>query len=204
MENNQYPVIESANNVENAAPATKENKSKTKVFIIIVFVVLVIIGVIVTAVLLLSGKGDQSAPAKKNSPSAALQIYSALEEEIPIEEIESAVKDINGEATVTFDDGYGVIKVSDADYVSFYYESDKQADEEATNVEPEEDVADEPEEKVVAPNTAYGFTYVMPISDDDNSTISCADVCYYNDGLENHEYKTKQEAIDAFLSPTTK
>lgn len=204
MDNNQYPVVESAKNVENAAPATKENKSKIKIFIIIVFVILVIIGATIAAVLLLNGKKEQPAPAKKNNPSAALQIYSALEEEMPIEEIESAVKDINENATVTFDDGYGIIKVFDADYVSFYYESDKQIDEETTNVESEEDEDYKSEEKVVAPNTAYGFTYVMPISDDDNSTISCADVCYYNDGLENHEYKTKQEAIDAFLSPTAK
>ena len=202
MDNNQYTsIVESAN--ENAANAPKE-KSKLKMIIIIAIVaVLVIVGIVVAVVMLSKGSGgnekkDGTALVKDND---TLQIYAELDEEIPLESIDSVVKNINAGASVSLDDGYGTIKMSDSkgEFISFYYETEENEVDDSISEQHSNDPATI-DDKTYGPDIAYGFTYVLPLDDENSMTVSCDNSCYFYDGGETHEYDNKEEAIKAYLA----
>ncbi len=112
-----------------------------------------------------------------------LEIYSELDDEVDMDELNDVVKNINAGAEVWLDDDYGTIEMkgSKEEFISFYYETDNDNDE-----------IDELE-------VAHDFTYVVSRDEENSESISCEKVCYYYDGVEVHEYKTKKEAIEAYL-----
>lgn len=214
MNNAQYQPTNSYSS--NFAPSnpyygTLNQPSKKRKFAIIGAITVAIVCLITLIVLIIvKNQGSEGLPAGKQN-TATLQIYAALNNEIPIEEIESVVKNINGDAKVTIDDGYGAIELSSGtkEFISFYFETEESLDEDLSEdelpLEPDEYLEENNDyvEKIYAPNVAYGFTYVHPIDDENAITISDSDTgtFYYYDGLDVYEFPTKREAIEAYLAP---
>ena len=181
MENNQYPIIESAtggfNNTTAPAP---EKKSRQKLIIIVTIAVLLVVGIIVLMMVVLNQKQPTVAKPKNTE---TLEIYSELDAEIDMDKINDVVKNINAGAEIWLDDDYGTIEMkgSKEEFISFYYETDDD-DGEFDDLE-----------------VAHDFTYVALRDEENSESISCAKVCYYYDGVEVHEFESKKEAIEAYL-----
>lgn len=207
MNNNQYQSVGPTSFNYDARP---QASSKSK-FVIIGLIVVAIVALILVAVFIISKNQNNDYLPDGRENSAVLQIYAALEDEIPISEIETTVKNINSAAVVTIEDGYGTIELSDdtKEFISFYFETEESTNEELLDGESLADLDESYEnyddggdiKETHDINIAYGFVYVHEISDDDGITVSCASVCYYYDGLDIYEFPTKQEAIDAYLAP---
>ena len=185
MNNDQVSMVESVHN--DVVPSQKKNKLWL-VAVIIIAVVVIIVGVVVA--LSLNQKREENTPAEgvADKNSDVLQIFTELEDKIAIDDIYEVVRNKNAGATVELDDGFGIIKMQDdneKDYIMFYFEHESEGTDADTDIEA---------------NMAYGFTYVAPYEDDIGQSIYCTDVCEYFNGTEEHEYKTKEEAVRAFLA----
>ncbi len=177
---NQVSMIESAST--DVAPAP-EKKSKKWLIVAIIVAAVVVICIGVVVFLSLSKKLKEDNPtAAVDKKTDILEIYTNLEDKIAIDDIYTVVRNMNAGATVELGDGYGYISMTDEsikDYIMFYYD-------------------DESSETAKA-KEAYGFSYVFPYDGDMGKSIYCSDDCEYFDGSETHEYKSKEEAIKAYL-----
>lgn len=195
MDNNQYQPI-------SPYYATTANKPSGKLKLLIIGLIAAAVIGLVLLVIFIIGKNQNASilPAGKEN-SATLQIYAALEDEISADQIESIVKSIDGSAVVSIEDGYGTIKIPSEteELISFNFATEEESSPASDEYLEEDDYA----EKVYAPNTAYAFTFIVPLNEEDAITISYSDqgIFYYYDGLDVYEFPTKQEAIDAYLAP---
>lgn len=188
---NQPTIVENSSNVASA----KENKSKFWIVGIVIGLIVIVIGIGIIAFVFsheTTEGEDMSAVAMVDRNTDLLQLYSELKEEIPIDDIYAEVKNINAAANVELDDGFGEITMDgdSGEYISFYFEKED-------IVVPED--ATETDNEPIAANVAYGFTYVMPLDEENGISISCTRTCDYFDGKESHLYDDKQDAIKAFL-----
>lgn len=185
--------------------------NKKKIALVIAGIVMAI-AVIVLGVVFMIPRSDESDDEeivlvyeRPNSP--LLQAYASLSNEMPISQLEQAVKSIaqDVELTVDEEEGIGYLRNPEGkEYIAFYYDTiDYSGD-------------DESDEPIGSPTTvtytgdtiAYDIRYVREPeeeNDDFNLSISYSeeDGLYYVYDLEEvYEFKTRQEAIDAYLSPT--
>ena len=188
---NQPTVVENSSNVASA----KVNKSKFWIVGIVIGLIAIMIGIGIIAFVLpheTTEGEDTPAVAMVDRNTDLLQLYSELKREIPIDDIYTEVKNINAAANVELDDGFGEITMDgdSGEYISFYFEKED-------IVVPEDDT--ETDDEPIDANVAYGFTYVMPLDEENGISISCTRTCDYFDGEESHSYDNKQDAIKAFL-----
>lgn len=214
--NPQYNATGPANTGNNyvALNSPSPQPKNKKIIAIIGAAVVTIIALIIILIFTIRGSQNPNSLPSGNINSATLQIYAALNDELSMDNIQDTVKNINGDAVVNIDDGYGTIEIpsSPKEFISFFFETEG-TDEEDINEAPSEagSLSDSTEysegenyvEKTYGPNIAYGFTYVRPIDEEDSVTISPSGdgIFYYYDGLDIYEFPTKQEAIDAYLAP---
>ena len=169
---------------------------------------------------------------RENTP--ILELYATLGEDMTLETLQKAVNDskINAEIFIG-EDGFGTISIPESeDFIYFYteteetepyteedyadYEEDddwsEDYDSESEGIE-EEAIEENTEEKVnmlstyEPSNKTYYFVYSRSASDEERIGISYVDeegIYEVFDGYETYTFPTKQEAIEAYLSPEAK
>ena len=194
MSNNQHQLT-------NPYYTTADRANDKFKFVIFGLIAAAIIGLLLFIIFFISKNQSGNAFPSGRENTATLQMYAALDDEIPVENIESAVKAINSEAVVSIEDGYGTIRIpsEDKEFISFTFVTEEEASTASDEPLEEDGIA----EKTYSPNIAYSFAFVYPIDAEDAITISYSDqgIFYYYDGLDVYEFPSRQEAIDAYLAP---
>ncbi len=168
-------------------------------FMIIGLIIVAITGLILFSTFAINKDQNSNILPLGRENTATLQIYAALEEEIPIEDVAAVVKNINSNAIVDIKDNSGTIRASSdsEDLITFLFETEESVKEYLLEAE-----SDDEFEETYTPNIAYAFTYIYPIGPEDALSIYYdQNVFYYYDNRDLFEFPTKQEAIDAYLAP---
>ena len=204
MEYNQpYPINPQQTGLNEAGfqgkvGASSGPKGKALLLVIALITAVVVVLIILVVFVINKNQSEDVLPAGRDN-NATLQLYATLEDGIPLENIESAVKEKNNDANIDIDQGFGTINLpsSEGESIIFYFETE----ETAAELNEGSDTLNG--EKIYQPNIAYGFTYVSSLGADNAATISYSDdgIFYYYDGLDSYEFPTKQDAIDAYLAP---
>ena len=185
------------------------HRPNAKLVVIAVVILLVLVGAIITIASLSSGQEQPSAALYyPRTNTLTLQIYTALNDEMSFEDLEQTVHSVDPEAQITKENGFGNIKSSDGDHqiIYFYFDSD---DAETTDDEAEDEGEEEYPSDFTAehfgPNIAYDFRFVFDTSRESSPSIykdySTSTYHYDDGGYTGFDFETKQEVIDAYLSP---
>ena len=185
---------------------SRPSHSKLKILAVVV-AALIIVALVLAAIIFARNnrKPSEIISAGKNN-TATLQIYAALDNEIPIESLEGVVKEQGYGAKVDIYDGYGTIVLpgNENEIISF------QLDNEATSEDDEEPFEDSWAGILGArqPNTAYDFVYSLQSRGTDGPDIYIAQesdtsgiIFRYFDGTDLYDFPTKEEAIASYLAP---
>lgn len=178
----------------NARLGEPQSKSKLK-FVFITFGVLVMVAIIclIVALMLVEKSQEDFVAVRDNTP--ALQAYAILEDGMSFDEIEEAVKkiDSNLEVMPNYQEDSGVIRLPGADdcvAFTFYREVGNES------VESEEGASSH------IPYAAYDLAYTIEGETEKTLSYDAFDQLYeYFDGVDVFQFETKQEAIDALLTP---
>ena len=220
MNNNQYnPNIYTPTNYYSNAQPTKPSNLKFKL-ILAGLISIMVIGLLILIALIINKNQSPLVTTREVTPT--LQIYASLPDEMPISDIEKTIQKIDNNAEVTLDEGYGTIKIPDTnEVISFYYlyedanEDENEETSDQTNLETEtieenlttEEVGNDAEEEtaeiIYQPDIAYEFTYLYEMGEYNLYISKTSDNLYQcYDGSEVFDFSTKEEAINAFLTPS--
>ena len=200
----------------NSSQPQPSSKNKFLIIGIISLIVIVLIAIAIVAIINLTsgdtGQSDEefvSAGSMENTP--ALQIYAALDENVPLDELEGIAKNIDSSAEVVIEgNGYGTITVPGySDNVIFEYFADTdepidcdEEDSESCETKDEEDEEDDGTLHLSDTTSSVRYAFII-----DNSGISISK-SLEGDGYrivdeagDAFDYPTKEEAIAAYLSP---
>ena len=171
-----------------------QSKSKLK-YVFIGFGVLVGVAMICLIIALLLVEKPQESSVVIRDNTSALQAYAILEDGMSFDEIEAAVKkiDSNLEVIPNYREDFGVIRLPAADdcvVFTFYREVGNES------VESEEGASSH------IPYAAYDLAYTIEGETEKTLSYDAFDQFYeYFDGVDVFQFETKQEAIDALLTP---